>query len=123
MLNMLATLFKILVFSASPERSSLRSRNVNSSARVSRSVKVVAGQRLAVRINRAVLDLWPLDLEPLLEDIAEGELDDYKGSGRSRGHMAPAGDMGTEEAKAQSFSLANMVSLRSKAERRALVKD
>lgn len=71
---------------------------------------------VAERLNRSVL-LNARDKQRTDEFFADArlsrgeraELDDYQGSGLDRGHMAPAGDMATNESMAQSFSLANIV--------------
>lgn len=65
--------------------------------------------RGALQQARAITRTDRFFADSRLPAAERAELGDYRNSGYSRGHMAPAGDMHTADAMAQSFTLANMV--------------
>jgi endonuclease G len=65
--------------------------------------------RASVAAARTVDRVDAFHDEDALPEADRSRLDDYVHSGFDRGHMAPAGDMPTGPAQAQSFTLANIV--------------
>ena len=64
-------------------------------------------QQMAEALDEARTDEFFPD--PRLPRSARADLDDYRGSGFDRGHLAPAGDQPNQAAMAQSFALSNIV--------------
>ncbi|CAH1387922.1 DNA/RNA non-specific endonuclease [Candidatus Nitrotoga sp. M5] len=75
----------------------------------SRTPIYVAQRINKVQVEAQITRATRFYAEARLPSAERAELDDYRGYGFDRGHMAPAGDMATEESMTQSFSLANMV--------------
>ncbi|MCS4293397.1 endonuclease G [Comamonas sp. BIGb0152] len=73
---------------------------------------IFVAQRLNARMLNLAKDLKRKDKfreDARLPERERARLSDYRSSGFSRGHMAAAADMSTEQGKAQSYLLSNMV--------------
>ncbi|MCY0388017.1 DNA/RNA non-specific endonuclease [Robbsia sp. Bb-Pol-6] len=62
----------------------------------------VAGAQGETRVNA-------FHVESAIDAEDRADIADYRGSGYDRGHMAPSGDMPSDDAQYESFSLGNMV--------------
>lgn len=69
--------------------------------------EVLSRSRIQAARGESRTDVFFADAR--LPQRERASLDDYRGSGYDRGHMAPAANMATPEGMAQSFSLANII--------------
>ena len=70
-------------------------------------VERLSRDQMAKALDEARTDEFYAD--PRLKAGARAELEDFRGSGLDRGHLAPAGDQPDQASMAQSFALSNMV--------------